>query len=51
MTNRSHNSVAVFISASLLIVIGGSTFNIMPFLTAGAADTLGYSNAQVGVMS
>ncbi len=49
--HRSHNSRAVFISALLLTVVGGSTFNILPFLTAGAVDTLGFSDRQVGVMS
>ena len=34
-----------------LVVIGASMFNILPLLTAGAADKLGFSARQVGVMS
>jgi predicted MFS family arabinose efflux permease len=34
-----------------LVVIGGSTFNILPLLTAGAADKLGFTARQAGVMS
>ncbi len=34
-----------------LVVIGASMFNILPLLTAGAADKLGFSAPQAGVMS
>src|SRR6266702_156971 len=51
MRHRSPDSRAALISALLLTVVGGSTFNILPFLTAGAADTLGFSDRQVGIMS
>jgi len=34
-----------------LTVIGASTFNILPLLTAAAADTLGFSERQAGFMS
>jgi len=45
------SSSAAFIAALVLTVIGGSMFNVMPLLTAGAANTLGFSDRQVGVMS
>lgn len=34
-----------------LVVIGASMFNILPPITVGAADKLGFSAGQVGVMS
>jgi predicted MFS family arabinose efflux permease len=34
-----------------LVIVGGSMFNILPLLTAGAADKLGFSAPQVGFMS
>ena len=34
-----------------LVVIGGSIFNILPLLTAGAADKLGFSAQQAGALS
>ena len=34
-----------------LVVIGGSMYNILPLLAAGAADKLGFSARQAGVMS
>lgn len=34
-----------------LVIVGGSMFNILPLLTAGAADKLGFSAAQAGFMS
>jgi predicted MFS family arabinose efflux permease len=34
-----------------LVIIGGSMFNILPLLTAGAADKLGFSTRQVGILS
>jgi len=34
-----------------LIVVGASTSNILPLLTAGAAETLGLSGRQVGILS
>ena len=35
----------------LLVIVGGSMFNILPLLTAGAADKLGFSTQQAGIMS
>jgi DHA1 family inner membrane transport protein len=35
----------------VLVVVGGATFSILPLLTAGAAETLGFSIRQVGIMS
>jgi DHA1 family inner membrane transport protein len=35
----------------ILTVIGASTYNILPLLTSGAANTLGFSDRQVGIMS
>jgi len=35
----------------VLVVIGGSMYNILPLLAAGAADKLGFSARQAGVMS
>jgi predicted MFS family arabinose efflux permease len=34
-----------------LVIVGGSMFNILPLLTAGAADKLGFSAPQAGFMS
>ncbi|MGH8289734.1 MAG: MFS transporter [Steroidobacteraceae bacterium] len=34
-----------------LVIIGGSMFNILPLLTAGAVDKLGFTAGQAGVMS
>jgi predicted MFS family arabinose efflux permease len=34
-----------------MTVVGAGVSNVLPLLTAGAADTLGYSNEQVGFMS
>jgi predicted MFS family arabinose efflux permease len=34
-----------------LVVIGGSMFNILPLIAAGAADKLGFSASQAGVLS
>jgi len=34
-----------------LVTVGGSMFNILPLLTAGAADKLGFSAPQAGLMS
>lgn len=34
-----------------LVVLGGSMYNILPLLTAGAADKLGFSASQAGAMS
>src|ERR1700674_5248014 len=48
---RSHRPNAVLGPGLVLIVVGASTFNVLPLLTAGAAGTLGFSDRQVGVMS
>jgi predicted MFS family arabinose efflux permease len=37
--------------AGLILTIGAETFNILPLLTAGAVDTLGFSERQAGIMS
>jgi predicted MFS family arabinose efflux permease len=37
--------------AGLILTIGAETFNILPLLTAGAFDTLAFSERQVGVLS
>jgi predicted MFS family arabinose efflux permease len=50
-SGASYRSDTGFVAALLLTVIGGSTFNIMPLLTAAAEDTLGFSDSQVGIMS
>ncbi|MBW4053251.1 MAG: hypothetical protein HIU85_17680, partial [Proteobacteria bacterium] len=34
-----------------LVVLGASMYNILPLLTAGAADKLGFSAQQAGLMS
>jgi predicted MFS family arabinose efflux permease len=34
-----------------MTVVGASTFNVLPLLTAGAANTLGFSERQVGILS
>ena len=34
-----------------LVVLGGSVFNILPLITAGAVDKLGFSAGQAGAMS
>lgn len=43
---------ALIVAAGLaLVVVGGSMFNILPLLTAGAADKLDFSARQVGILS
>src|SRR5579872_6425948 len=37
--------------AGLILTIGAETFNILPLLTAGAVDTLGFSERQAGILS
>jgi hypothetical protein len=44
-------TVAVAAIGLALVVLGGSTYNILPLLAAGAADKLGFSAGQAGVMS
>jgi predicted MFS family arabinose efflux permease len=44
-------STAALVAAFIMTVVGASTFNILPLLTAGAANTLGFSDREVGVMS
>lgn len=44
-------TVAVAATGLALVVLGGSMYNILPLLAAGAADKLGFSAAQAGVMS
>lgn len=51
MRPHSQNVSAALAIGVALTVIGGGPFNILPLLTAGAADTLGYSDRQVGVFS
>lgn len=34
-----------------LVVVGGSLFNILPLMTAGAADKLGFSGREAGLLS
>jgi predicted MFS family arabinose efflux permease len=41
----------VALTGLALVIIGGSMFNILPLLTAGAADKLAFSARQVGVLS
>ncbi|HJS91547.1 MAG TPA: MFS transporter [Steroidobacteraceae bacterium] len=47
---RTRASAAAALGLAL-VIIGGSTFNILPLLTAGAADKLGFSAQQAGVLS
>ncbi len=35
----------------VLVLIGASMFNILPLITAGAADKLGFSTGEVGIVS
>lgn len=44
-------TLAVAVIGLALVVLGGSMYNILPLLTAGAADKLGFSAGQAGVMS
>ena len=41
---------AVAIAGLTLVVIGGSMFNILPLIAAGAADKLGFSASQAGML-
>jgi predicted MFS family arabinose efflux permease len=43
--------LGVIYVAGLILTVGAGTFNILPLLTAGAVDTLGFSERQAGVMS
>lgn len=43
--------LAVAAMGLALVVLGASMYNILPLLTAGAADKLGFSARQAGVMS
>jgi predicted MFS family arabinose efflux permease len=47
---RERPAVAAAIGLAL-VVLGASMFNILPLLTAGAADKLGFSARQAGLMS
>ena len=47
----SRRAAAVAVTGLVLVVVGGSTFNILPLITAGSADKLGFSAAQAGVMA
>lgn len=47
----SRRTALVMAVGLVLVVIGGSLFNILPLMTAGAADKLGFSARQVGLMS
>ena len=49
LTHRSQGGV-IYI-AGLVLTLGASTFNIMPLLTAGVVDNLGFSDGQAGAMS
>jgi predicted MFS family arabinose efflux permease len=44
-------ALAVAAVGLALVVLGGSMYNILPLLAAGAADKLGFSARQAGVMS
>ena len=44
-------TLAVAAIGLALVVLGGSLYNILPLLTAGAVDKLGFSAGQAGVMS
>jgi len=50
-SSTGHQHAAVAAIGLALVVIGGSMFNILPLLTAGAADKLGFTAPQAGVMS
>jgi len=45
------NSALVLAAALVMNFVGPSTFNVLPLLATGAAQTLGFSNSQIGVMS
>ncbi|MFZ0498283.1 MAG: MFS transporter [Steroidobacteraceae bacterium] len=47
----SQRTLAVAAIGLALVVLGGSLYNILPLLTAGAVDKLGFSAGQAGVMS
>jgi len=51
MKHRSHNSAVVLVIGAVLTVVGASIYNVLPLLATGAVDILGFSDAQVGVMS
>ncbi len=44
-------ALAVAASGLALVVLGGSVYNILPLITAGAVDKLGFSAGQAGAMS
>jgi predicted MFS family arabinose efflux permease len=48
---RPPSERTALVGGLLLVVIGGSMFNILPLLTAGAAEKLGFSTQQAGLMS
>lgn len=48
---KQRSQARLIYAAGLVLTIGASTFNIMPLLTAGAVDTLGFTDGQAGVMS
>lgn len=47
----SRRATVVMIIGLALVVVGGSLFNILPLMTAGAADKLGFSGRQAGLLS
>lgn len=47
----SRRATAVMAIGLALVVVGGSVFNILPLMTAGAADKLGFSGREAGLLS
>lgn len=50
-TYRSERSTGVMAIGLVLVVVGASLFNILPLVTAGAANKLGFSARQAGLMA
>lgn len=50
-TSFSRRTTPVMAIGLALVVVGGSLFNILPLMTAGAADKLGFSGREAGLLS
>jgi hypothetical protein len=48
---RGTSAMGIYLLGIGLTVIGTSIFNVLPLVTAAAADNLGFTDGQVGVLS
>src|SRR4051812_20241381 len=51
MIRMDRKPATAFAATLFLVVIGGSSFNVLPFLTSSAGGSLKFTDQQVGVLS